>query len=107
MTSPTGRKRNGRSEEWRERIAKQKRSGKTIAQFCKEQGLTEQSFYGWRKRLGKAEPVSFALVDTSAMRQPATTEPVLELVLATGERLRICAGVDTTELRRVVAALRA
>ena len=106
MTTPTTRNRSGKSEEWRKRIAEQKRSGKTIVQFCKEQGLTEQSFYGWRKRMGKPEPVRFALVETSSLQQPATTEPVLELVLANGERLRICVGVDTEELRRVLAALR-
>jgi hypothetical protein len=49
----------------------------------------------------------FALVETgSARRQPAT-EAGLELVLATGERLRIGAGVDGTTLRTVLEALRA
>ena len=78
----------------------------SVKQFCQEQGLTEQSFYSWRKRLGKQEPMRFAVVETRPARQPST-EPGLELVLATGERLRIGAGVDPTELRRVLEALRA
>jgi hypothetical protein len=41
------------------------------------------------------------------MPQPSATEPVLELVLSTGERLRIGAGVDGAALRTVLAALRA
>ena len=41
------------------------------------------------------------------MPQPSATEPVLELVLHTGERLRIGAGVDAAALRTVLAALRA
>lgn len=49
----------------------------------------------------------FALVETEPARQHLTTESGLELVLATGERLRIGAGVDAMELRRVVEALRA
>jgi len=48
----------------------------------------------------------FALVETAPARQRAT-ELDLELVLKTGERLRIGAGVDPTALRRVLAALRA
>jgi hypothetical protein len=36
-----------------------------------------------------------------------TTEAALELVLATGERLRISAGVDGATLRTVLEALRA
>ena len=49
----------------------------------------------------------FALVETGPARQHLATESGLELVLATGERLRIGAGVDAMELRRVVEALRA
>jgi hypothetical protein len=96
-----------RRDYWREKIAEQERSGLTVGRFCKEQRLTEQSFYGWRKRLLEQEPMRFALVETvSARRQPAT-EAGLELVLATGERLRIGAGVDDTTLRTVLEVLRA
>jgi transposase-like protein len=83
----------------------QESSGMSVQQFCAEQGLTEQSFYLWRKRLRKEQPVRFALVETAARPQPAT-EPGLELVLTTGERLRIGAGVDFTAVRKVLEALR-
>ena len=92
-----------KADEWAERIATQRRSGMSVKQFCKEQGLTECSFYAWRKRLQKKEPVRFALVDRGAARQ----EAAVELVLATGERLRISAGVDGATLRTVLDALRA
>src|ERR1700720_4242584 len=83
-----------KSDEWAERIAAQQRSGISVKQFCKQQGLTEYSFYAWRKRLQKKESVRFALVDRGAPRQEPPTEVALELVLATGDRLRIGAGVD-------------
>ena len=96
-----------KADEWAERIATQQRSGISVRQFCKEQGLTEYSFYAWRKRLQKKEPVHFALVDRGAARQEQATDAALELVLATGERLRIGAGVDSATLRTVLEALRA
>lgn len=65
------------------------------------------SFYAWRKRLQKKEPVRFALVDRGAARKEAATEVALELVLTTGERLRIGTGVDLGTLRRVLDVLRA
>src|SRR5205085_4050886 len=95
-----------KADEWTERIAAQQRSGTSVKQFCKEQGLTEYSFYAWRKRLQKKEPVRFALVEKSARRQERTAEPVLELVLAAGERLRIGPGVDIATLRTVLDVLR-
>jgi hypothetical protein len=96
-----------KAEEWAERIAMQPRSGISVKQFCKQQGLTEYSFYAWRKRLQKKEPVRFALVDRRAVRQELATEVVLELVLATGERLRIGAGAEAATVRMVLEALRA
>jgi transposase-like protein len=95
-----------RREYWRERIAAQERSGLTIQRFCKEQGLTEQSFYVWRKRLREQqEPMRFALVETGTARPESA--PGVEVVLTTGERLRIGTGVDVTVLRKVLEALRA
>lgn len=98
---------NPKADQWAERIAAQGRSGKSIKQYCQEQGLTEHSFYAWRKRLRESGPVRFALVERSTRRQERTAEAVLELVLASGERLRIGAGVDITTLRTVLGVLRA
>ena len=95
-----------KTDAWAERIAAQQRSGISVKQFCKEQGVTEGAFYAWRKRLQKKEPVRFALVDRRAARQEAPTEAALELVMATGERLRIGAGVDAATLRTVLEVLR-
>jgi len=98
---------NSKADQWAERIAAQRRSGTSVKQFCKEQGLTEYSFYAWRKRLQETGPVRFALVDRSPGRQERAAEAALELVLATGERLRISAGVDAATLRTVLDVLRA
>ena len=75
--------------------------------FCREHKLSEHSFYWWRLQLqGPAkEPVRFALVETTP---PTTTaqppQPkALELVLNSGERLRIPAEADT--LRLVLSVL--
>lgn len=96
-----------KDEQWRERIAEQERSGLSVKQFCKERELTECCFYAWRKRLRGQGPVRFALVERGALRQDSAMEASLELVLATGERLRIGAGVDPSTLRTVLEVLRA
>src|ERR1041385_4482275 len=80
---------NPEAHEWAERIAAQQRSGISVKQFCKEQELTEYSFYARRKRLQQSGPVRFALGERMARRQERTAYPVLELVLGSGERLLI------------------
>ncbi len=92
---------NPKADEWSERIAAQQRSGISV-----KRGLTEYSFYAWRKRLRESGPVRFALVERSARRQERAAEAVMELVLMTGKRLRISPGVDVTTLRTVLEVLR-
>jgi hypothetical protein len=96
-----------KADQWAERIGAQQRSGVSVKQFCKEQGLTEYSFYAWRKRLQQTGPVRFALVERRPRPQEPAAEAAVELVLPTGERLRISAGVDAATLRTVLDVLRA
>ena len=98
---------NPKADEWAERIAAQRCSGTSVKQFCKERGLTECSFYAWRKRLQQTGPVRFALVDRSPRQKEHGPEAALELMLPTGERLRVSAGVDAATLRTVLDVLRA
>jgi len=67
---------NPKADQWAERIAAQQRTGVSVKQFCKEEGLTERSFYAWRKRLQQTGPVRFALVERSPRRQEGSNHPV-------------------------------
>lgn len=93
-----------KADEWRERIADQERGSLSVKQFCHERGLAECSFYSWRKRLRHTEPVRFAVVESAAQQERAAGD--LELLLSSGERLRINSGVDGATLRTVLEALR-
>jgi len=106
MTETVAEGKASAADQWRERIAEQQRSGASIKQFCKERGLAEHSFYAWRRRLRGPEPVRFAVVEHSPGRESAMNACV-ELLLPSGERLRIAAGVDGATLRTVLEALRA
>jgi transposase len=100
-------KRTGHSE-WRERMASQERSGLSVRRFCQQQGIAEHRFYYWRKRLrDPQQTMRFALVDRGAERPEPAPGMELELVLVTGEQLRIGAGVQAATLRMVLEALRA
>ncbi len=100
-------KRTGHNE-WRERMAAQERSGLSVRRFCQQQGIGEHCFYYWRKRLrNQQQPMRFALVDRGAERPEPAPGMELELMLITGERLRIGAGVQAATLRMVLEVLRA
>lgn len=94
----------GRGEYWRDLIQQQAARGQSVHAFCAARGLTEQSFYYWRKRLNTKVPVSFALVRTAAESERAVTEMVLEV--GASRCLRIPEGVDAATLRTVLMVLR-
>ncbi len=93
-----------RQKKWQGLIRQQEQSHVSVTAFCREHGIREQSFYYWRKRLVASEPVRFALVEADA---PVTTDAAsIELMLATGDRLRIALGADAATLRTVLNVLR-
>jgi len=105
-----------KAEQWQKRITEALRSGLSIREFCRRQGVPEAQFYGWRRKLsdqkgrrvGRRRPPeakvgqTFALVSdgTGALEQVG-----VELVWADGRRLRIGRGVDEATLRTVLAVV--
>jgi hypothetical protein len=95
---------SARQKKWLELIRQQQQSKLSVSAFCRERGFSDQSFYGWRKRLATSQPVRFALVDAGG--SGADRSAPLELILASGERLRIAPGTDAATLRAVLNVLR-
>ena len=93
-----------RRQFWRGLIAQYEQSGVSVRAFCKQHRTSEHSFYQWRKRLREQLPMKFALVETS--RSAPAGVAALELVLVSGERLRIAPGIDDATLRLVLSVLR-
>src|SRR3954451_13525657 len=87
-------------KKWTELIWQQQQSGLSVSVFCRDRGFSDQAFYYWRKRLSGREPVRFALVAANAA--PGTDPAPIELLLASGDRLRIPPGTDASTLRTVL-----
>ena len=77
---------NPKADEWAARIAPQRRSGRSVKQFCKHRGLTECSFYAWRKRLGEKGPGTIALVERRLSRQGLPALHLIARLYAVEER---------------------
>ena len=97
---------------WRKAIKKWRNSGLSIRQFCKDQGLSKPSFYYWRKKLTKTEATE---VDRQKDNKPSAFIEVsipdgnlstLELVLTSGNILKISSSVDSRALNNVLSVLR-
>lgn len=93
-----------REKKWADVIRQQQQSGISVSAFCRDRGFSDQTFYNWRKRLAGREPVRFALV--AAGTASSADQSPIELLLASGDRLRIASGADADTLRTVLSVLR-
>jgi len=96
---------------WKMAVEAWQASGMSVRQFCKQEGLSEPSFYSWRKRLAMADK---ATTDRSVdcpsesfiqVSLPTESWQGLALLLSSGSLLRIPIGVDRQTLVTVFSAL--
>jgi Transposase IS66 family len=76
----------------------------SVSAFCRGRGFSGQALYYSRKRLSGRARVRFASVAADAA--PTTGASPMELLLASGDRLRIAPGPDALTLRTVLNILR-
>jgi transposase-like protein len=99
---------------WRDVLSCWPESGLTIRAYCRQRGVSEPSFYAWRRLLAQrqeparpadaAGPVTFVpLTVQSTMADRA--EPPVELILANGRRLRLPVGVAASVVRDLLVVL--
>lgn len=105
---------SGREHFWRQTLLQWRRSKLNVRDFCSEKGLSEPSFYSWRRELARRDqeaatakarrafvPVAIQAEDASSS-QPAAS--AIEVVV--GQRqVRVRPGFDGPTLARVLAVL--
>ncbi len=72
----------GKERFWRETVRRQQRSGRSVREFCGENGLSEPSFYAWRRELRRraartAHPQTGPRAIRPAGRAAAERRPVV------------------------------
>jgi transposase len=84
---------NGRvrrtEDEWRELISRFGKSGASLREFCRKEGLSAAGFQRWRAKLnGKVDRKDFVTVIPAAPVERSARPWVVEVTLPDGSRLR-------------------
>src|SRR5262249_22539374 len=121
MAKRGGKRRDpAREKFWRRTTREQRRSGLSVRDYCRREGLRDWTFRWWRQELARrdqelsaalsGEPteaapsfLSVRVVDLEAVA-PRTAPPI-EILLPTGPTLRIPSGFDPRTLGQVLAVL--
>jgi transposase-like protein len=110
MSTNTHRSRS-KEQFWRRVIRQWDLGELSVRAFCRTHGLSEPSFYAWRRMLAQrdAQAKATPFVPVQVVAEPRSAEApacaALELVLEGGRRLRIEPGFDGPTLRRVLTLL--
>jgi transposase-like protein len=89
-----------RAATWGERLGRYERAGQTVAEFCRQEGVSVPSFYQWRKRL--AQPSSRSAARLPAFQQVLLSGGVVAVELPSGVRMELPA--EHVQLVRAVVA---
>jgi transposase-like protein len=87
-------------------------SGAPARLFAQEHGVTTWALYYWRQRVPRQaraarRPRGVRLAPVHVVGTPDDDGHALEIVLASGDRVRVSAQVSLEALRRVIEVLRA
>ena len=93
-----------RLSEWTQRIEERKNSGISVKNWCRENGVSEKTYYYWQRRIfrgaqGDSSP-EFAELHGSGFRAPT----VASLEMA-GVSVQVYAGADEQTLHALFRAL--
>jgi transposase len=94
-----------KEQEWRRRLRDWQRSGLSVSAFCRRYGLAEKYLYRWRRILAERDAEQAAFVPVRLLTENACQDSALEVVLASGRRLRVAKGFDAATLRQLLAVL--
>jgi transposase len=121
MASNDGARRDlSKQRVWQARVAQWRRSGLSVREFCRREGLSEPLFYSWRRELaqremcaspaagvarqGRSRPGAFVPVHVVAPH-PVGQRVAIEIVLPSGRRVRVRPGFDRATLQAVLDVL--
>jgi len=92
---------------WRERVQAQQASGLSVAAWCKQEGVSAWSVYGWRKRLSLSPAPSSAAVKLISVPMVGLgSGPMLEMQTPGGYVLRLSSAEQVNWLPAILAVLR-
>lgn len=100
----------GKERHWRQLLARWRRSGLSVRDFCAQAGCSEPSFYSWRRELQRRDRVAAAVVPPAfvpvrVVADPIAAAPALEVLLPGGSVLRLPAGCDAVWLGQLLRQL--
>jgi transposase-like protein len=108
----------GKEQFWRGLLRQWDSRKQTVREFCAEHGVSQPSFYAWRRTIAQRDQQSARPIAAKAAKaaedqaafvpvkvMALTPNPMLEVVATSGHLVRVPPEFDAATLRRLLAVL--
>ena len=89
---------------WTQRIAECRSSGTSVKSWCRENGVSEKTYYYWQRRIFKLAQEQ-QTPEFAELYGPRFHTPAVALLEIAGVSVQVYAGADEQTLRALVRAL--
>lgn len=96
-------------ELWQERISECRRSGMTVAEWCKKQGISDKTYYYWHRKLAKLQNLTGDAVPSTFYEISGNIRNTAEITATLhcgGVDADIYSGADEETLLRLCKAIK-
>jgi transposase len=92
---------------WRRVVALWRKSGLSVAAYCRLHNLSQPSLYWWRREIERRDQAQQQFLPIHVVDDPASSHDAnsLDVVLANGRCVRVRPGFDRATLLRLLDAL--
>lgn len=92
-----------RRDIWAQRIARYRRTELTVKEFCLREGVSQPSFYQWKRTLAEDRPVRLPTFLPVRVSEPPATDFTMRL--PGGATIELSTAISPDDLRRIIAAV--
>ena len=100
------RRSEGKERVWRRIVEDQPGSGESVREWCERHGVSEPSFYAWRRELRKRDAAEGGQTLMPVTIVPSATRAPLEICWPDGLVVRVSSGCDPQLLGETLRLLR-
>lgn len=100
------RRSEGKEQFWRRMVEGHSKSGASVRDWCDRHGVSEPSFYAWRRELTKRDAGGDRLGLLPVTITPSVAQAPLEICWPDGVVVRVPAGCDLQLLRGALEVMR-
>ena len=98
---------NQRLAEWIKRVEACRKSGQTVSQWCRENGVAVSTYYVWQRKVFKevSEKAEVCFAEVPVYSAALAVSRTAAVIHAGKLEIELCSGADAATIRAIIQAI--